>query len=276
MDRLDGRAAVALQNDALALGRALREKAAANTVLGTFIIELPTPGAIRAAALAGFDFVVLDLEHSAFGIADLPPLITEAQRLGCAAIVRIWSYADPALLSKILDSGANGVLVPRIGSAGDARKIVRHCRYAPLGERGLAPLLALSQLGRPQVSVDRDILVIVQIEGVEALADIDRIAATPGIDGVFVGPFDLSQALGRPGEIDHPEVAAAAETVAAASHDLLSGIYVHDPAASAGWSERGFNFQCLGIDGKLLFEAMRRAVADASPRAEASERLLHS
>jgi 2-keto-3-deoxy-L-rhamnonate aldolase RhmA len=250
-------------DQAAGLGRAILDGYAQTTVLGTFLIELPTRATIKALALAGFDFVILDLEHSAFGVESLPGLISEAHLLNLPALVRISSH-DSGLITKVLDAGANGIMAPHVSNAAQAKKIIEAARYAPHGERGLAPLIGFANLPRSQIALDPDIVVMLQIEGEEGVAHSAEIAAVPGVSGLFVGPYDLSQALGIPGDVENPRVAEAALRVAAdASAASLLGVYVHDPRRSALWSERGFRFQCIGFDGRMLLEGARQFVGAA-------------
>lgn len=252
-----------LLDHAASLGRRIGEQYRRGTVLGTFVIELPSRATIRALALAGFDFVVLDLEHSPFGIESLSGLITEAQLLGLPAIVRAHSH-DGDLIAKILDIGANGIMAPRVSSAAQARAIVDAARYAPRGRRGLSPLISMANLPRPQMALDADILVIAQIEGKTGVESSGDISAVPGLSGVFLGPYDLSQAIGVPGEIDHPLITQAAGRIAAnATGDCLLGTYVHDPGQSRKWAERGFRFQCVTFDARMLLERAREVVGAA-------------
>jgi 2-keto-3-deoxy-L-rhamnonate aldolase RhmA len=250
-------------DQAASLGRIIHEAYAQRTVLGTFLIELPTRATIKALALAGFDFVILDLEHSAFGVESLPALISEAHLVNLPALVRISSH-DSGLITKVLDAGANGIMAPHVSNAAQARKIIEAARYMPLGERGLAPLIGFANLPRSQIALDPDIVVMLQIEGEEGVAHCGEIAKVPGVSGLFVGPYDLSQALGIPGEVEHPRVAEAAIRVAAeAGTEALLGVYVHDPRRSALWSERGFRFQCIGFDGRMMLEGAKQFVGAA-------------
>ncbi|MBV8565101.1 MAG: hypothetical protein JO273_06570 [Methylobacteriaceae bacterium] len=250
-------------DEALGLGHAVLDLYKQRTVLGTFLIELPAKATIKALALAGFDFAILDLEHSSFGVESLPALISEAHLLRLPVLVRVSSH-DAGLITKVLDAGANGIMAPHVSTARQAKAIIEAARYAPLGERGLAPLIGFAELPRPQVAVDPDILVVVQIEGSEGVANCAEIAAVPGVSGLFVGPYDLSQALGIPGDVENPRVAEAAAQVAdrAGAAGML-GVYVHDPRRSAVWAQRGFRLQCVSFDSRMLLAGAREAVANA-------------
>jgi 4-hydroxy-2-oxoheptanedioate aldolase len=250
--------------EALAAGNRLRDRYEAATVLGTFVIELPTPRTIRALGLAGFEFVVLDLEHSPFGFDTLPALVAEAQACSLPVLVRVWGH-DAGLIGKVLDTGANGVMVPRIARPDQAEAIVAAARYAPRGERGMSPLISYSASPRPQATLDNNTIVVLQIEGRAAVQNSAEIAKVEGIDCIFIGPYDLSQSLGKPGDVHAKEVLAAAETVAAGiPAGVMLGTYVDDPLKSEEWAEKGFRFQCVSFDGRMLLEGAQTVFKGAT------------
>lgn len=248
---------------ALTAGERLRTAYRSRTVLGTFLIELPTPRTVRAIALSGFDFVVLDLEHSFCGIETLASLVAEAQLAGLPVLVRVWSLND-GLIGRVLDAGANGVMVPHVQDRQDALQAVAAARYGPVGSRGLAPLTTYGSLGLAQTAAGASVIVVVQIEGTQAVEHAAEIAGIEGVDAVLVGPYDLSQAIGRPGDVGAPEIADAAARVAAACRDrAMLGIYVDDPAMSREWARRGFGLQCVGFDGRMLLDGARSVLRTA-------------
>lgn len=245
---------------AMSLGDGLRAAWRERVVRGTFVIELPTPRTVRALALAGFEFVVLDLEHSPYDGSDLAPLVAEAHLMGIPVLVRPWT-SDAGLLGKILDLGVNGVLIPHVGSAAEARAVVDACRYSPAGSRGVCPLIGTTAFDDPVSHMRDAVLVVVQIEGTTGLENVAEIAAVDGVDCLFVGPYDLSHALGTPGEHNGSGVTAAAAQVAdAVPPGLALGVYVDDPAQSQRWAKRGFHMQCVGFDGRMLMEQARRTL----------------
>ena len=162
-------------------------------------------------ALAGFDFVVIDMEHSTVDFSRLEALIGAAHAAGLATLVRPWGE-DVGLIGKVLDIGANGIMAPHVESPARARAIVEQARFAPLGNRGFSPLTKYDALGEPLRALGDATYVVAQIEGRQALANIAAIAAVPGIDAVFVGPYDLALSLGVPP--GSPQVFAAAEELA--------------------------------------------------------------
>lgn len=265
MERMDTRSsshASSIRLDrVVSAGAHLRRIYAERTVLGTFLIELPTPRTVRAIALAGFDFVVIDLEHSPFGFSEIPALVAEANATGLVALIRPWTI-EPGLIGKLLDSGAHGILAPKVDSVSAAELLVRSCRYLRGGERGVCPVITYEALEDPQQTIDRDTLVFAQIEGRDGLNAVGSIAGVPGLDGLFVGPYDLSQSLEGRTAVDGDAVAAAAKQVrSSAQPGQMLGVYVHDPTKSPIWSDRGFRFQCISLDGRMLLDGARSAVA---------------
>ena len=254
----DGAARIAAN---LARGAQLRRKVAAGFALGTFVIEYPVPAALDACALAGFDFVVLDMEHSTVDFSRLELLIAAGQAAGLATLVRPWGE-DSGLIGKILDMGASGIMVPHVDTVERARHVVAQSRFAPQGSRGLCPLTKFDALREPLLALDEAAYVIAQIEGRDAIARVGEIAQVPGLDAVFVGPYDLAMSLGvQPGS---PEVFAAAERLAqAVPRGPALGIYIDDPARCAEWAARRFALQVVSFDGRMLSGAARSVAARA-------------
>lgn len=245
----------------LTLGRELRRKAAAGWALGTFVIECPVPATLHAFALAGFDFVVLDMEHSTVDFSRLELLIAAGQASGLAMLVRPWGE-DVGLIGKLLDMGANGIMAPHVDSPERARAIVEQARFAPQGNRGLCPLSKYDSMSEPLQMLDESTYVVVQIEGRNAIERIAEITAVPGIDAVFVGPYDLAMSLGvAPGST---LVFAAAEKMAeAVPRGPTLGIYIDDPARCGDWAARRFALQVVSFDGRMLSNGARSIVTQA-------------
>jgi 2-keto-3-deoxy-L-rhamnonate aldolase RhmA len=255
-----GRAAARIA-ESLLLGAKLKRRTAAGWALGTFLIEQPNAATVTALALAGFDFVVLDLEHSPIDCSTLEPLIVAAQGAGLAALVRTWS-GDDGLIGKVLDMGAHGVMIPHVQSAEQARRVVDQARFPPIGQRGFSPLTKFDALAAPLRALDESTFVVVQIEGREALREMSAIASVPGIDAVFIGPYDLALSLGVPP--GSARVFAAAERMAGSVPDAVAlGIYIDDPATCRAWASRGFALQCVSFDGRMLSAGARRVSQEA-------------
>lgn len=232
-------------------------------LVGSFVLELPTRAAIECYALAGFDFVVLDLEHSATDLGALSMLVATCQAAGIACLVRVEAGAM-STITRILDMAPAGVMIPGIRSAAEAAGAVGASRYHPLGRRGLAPIIRhelYPQASRAPSGRDALTSVVVQLEAAEALPEAAAVAATPGVDVVFVGPYDLSQSVGRPGELDHPEVVeAGAQMAAEVVRTSALGVYVERPEQMARWRALGASFFTLRTDGRIFLDACRRTL----------------
>lgn len=240
----------------------LRARArAGETLLGCFL-TWPTSGVVELAAIAGFDFVVLDVEHGFFSIESVASAVVAADGAGIGAIVR----APTALseeLGRYLDTGAAGTLLPRVESVAMARAAIEALKFAPAGKRGLGGVRANRYSTVPLADFVRganeDTLVAVQIERQGALADLPAIADEPGVDVLFVGPNDLSQALGAPGDTGSERFRAEIARVAseAARAGKSAGIMVARREDIAGLSRQGYRFFTTS-DRALLLESGRR------------------
>jgi 2-keto-3-deoxy-L-rhamnonate aldolase RhmA len=245
--------------------------AAGETVVGSFV-NLGSSLCTEIMGLAGFDWLVLDLEH---GAGDEAVLVTQLQALGhtgTAPLVRVEGN-DSARILHALDLGAEGVLVPRLRSADEARACVAHCRYA--GDRGVARYNRSWKWGldtRPLSAADDRIVCGVQIETAEALAAVNEIAAVEGIDLIFVGPSDLAHALGLQCPPDDPRLLEHAAKVAEAgrAHGVAAGMLVATPEQAQPYRELGFRFLGLASDGGLLAGAARSAAAALRELTDAS------
>lgn len=168
------------------------------TVFGPWMFA-PNPMFIEIAATVGVDFVIIDLEHGEVTLPDVPSLLRAGRGGLTALLVRAPSH-DPATLSKLIDFGADGVLVPKVNNAVEAKVIADACRYPPVGQRGLAPAsVRASRYGFDtsyrQTAAEFP-LVAVQIETLDGVANMQEIASVDGVDMIFIGPNDLSGALG--------------------------------------------------------------------------------
>lgn len=260
----------------LLLGADLRKKVGSGWALGTFVIDIPDPAVITAIALAGFDFAVLDMEHSPLGFGGLDALLNAGRAADIPVLVRPWGQ-DTGLIGKILDMGAHGIMAPRVGTPERAREVVEQARFAPLGKRGFSPLTRFDGIEWPLETLDASTYVVVQIEGRDALERVGEIAAVKGIDAIFVGPYDLALSLDVPPGSD--AVFAAAERIVGEVPERLGvGIYVDDPATAGAWVERGFSLQCASFDGRMLasgarsvVDAARGSIGDSAGRARSRE-----
>lgn len=210
------------------------------------IVKMPAPALLELACYAGFDVVVIDTEHGPTGGGLLEDHLRAADAAGIPVIIRV-GKCDPAEILAALDAGAHGVIVPHVSTAADARAAVDAAHYPPVGARGFALSTRAGRYGTTTAeqhltsAADRT-LVIAQIEDASAIEHSAAIAATPHLDGVWIGPSDLSLALGHPGNPAHPEVAAAIDTITHAVRRANSArlcALAADPAQARDWRERG-------------------------------------
>ena len=184
-----------------------------DTLIGS-LLQMPLPECAEIFVQAGYDWLFVDMEHSPMDArAALNILTAVDSRVPC--VVRV-PWNDEAYIKKALDIGATGIIVPLVNTVEDARLAVARCKYPPAGIRSVG----ITRAQRYDLTFDdymqranEDIAVIVQIEHVKAVSNIEGILDVPGIDGVFVGPFDLSGSMDKPGKINDPEVQAAIQRV---------------------------------------------------------------
>jgi len=230
--------------------------------------DVASPLAAEITASAGCDWCVIDMEHGSVTDADVHALLLAIEVSGTAALVRPPS-GERLRIGRALDLGAAGIVVPQLHSAAAAAEAVTFLRYPPDGRRGVALRTRggkLGSLGHTEIqSVNDEIVGVVQIESPGALRDVDAIAATNGVDVLFVGPADLSHSLGIPGQFSNPTYTDALDAVVAACrrHGKSPGILLYDPAAFGPHLERGFRF--VGVGSESHFVAIgARAALDAA------------
>lgn len=214
------------------------------------------------AGTAGFDWVLLDLEHGAGDYGNLVHQLQAVAATDAAAIVRI-AWNDAPRFKRVLDVGASGVMVPYINSADEARSAARSMRYPPDGVRGVASLNRAAAFGTDFRAyferANRELLTVTQIETREAVANVDEIAAVDGVDVLFVGPLDLSTSLGISDPFNDRVFLETLETIVAAArrHSKAAGILVASEEQAGRVFERGFSFVALGSDGGMVMAGMK-------------------
>ena len=224
-------------------------------VFGCTITTSSLDVAARAAS-AGFDFLWLELEHSPLTLETVRNIVLATRGLPAVPIARV-PVTERWTAKRVLDAGVHGVVFPFVSTPELAQQAADACRYPPAGRRGSGASLATSCWPEPDCyydSADRNVLVAVIIEEAEALTHVDRIAATPGVDVVFVGTGDLSFSLGLRGQQDHPRVEAAALEVLAAArrHGKIAGRPAGSTEATRRYIEQGFLFFQAPSDLALL------------------------
>jgi 2-dehydro-3-deoxyglucarate aldolase/4-hydroxy-2-oxoheptanedioate aldolase len=243
--------------------RALR---AGQTVLGSELSRLRSPEVPRLYALAGFDFVFIDMEHSPFGLETTADMIQAARVAEIVPVVRV-PQAEYAYVCRVLDQGAQGVIAPRVNTPQQVRDLVSWMRYPPQGIRGFActPQQTDHRLVEPEVFIEaahRETLCVIQIERTEALENLDEMLSIPGVDVACLGYMDLSVDLGIPGQLDHPTMVAAIDRLIAVSikHGVAPGIICPQMNVVIRWMKAGMRFVSFATEAILLQEAAASAV----------------
>lgn len=249
------------------MSRSLKARMRAGEPANGFWVELFSPPAAEIMAAAGYDCAMIDLEHGAADLSDAVAVMRAMRGSGCTPLVRI-PENDAAWAKRVLDAGAEGVMIPAVNSAAAAAAAVAACHYAPRGLRGMAaPIVRAAGYGTDwrgyAEEIGRRVLVICQVETQEALDNLAEIVAVDGLDMIFLGPFDLSASLGHMGEPDHPDVRrkiAAVEAAAKAAGCLLGGIPTPERSAKDLYAA-GYDLVLGEIDVVLLREGARLGAA---------------
>jgi 4-hydroxy-2-oxoheptanedioate aldolase len=244
----------------------LRARIQAREILfGTFL-NLGSPIATEMCARAGFDWVIIDLEHGAGHESDVLAHLHAVGSTLTTAIVRPRS-GDRLRIGRVLDLGAHGVMVPRIDLPEGAAEAISFTRYPPDGTRGLALSTrgaGLGERGHADVrAINQKVVVVIQVESPSAVEHAAEIAAIDGVDVLFIGPTDLTHSMGIPGRFDDPRYLAALEHVVAAAEGAgkATGILLRDATVLPRHLELGFRFIGLGSDGAFIADGARAALA---------------
>ncbi len=229
-------------------------------------ITLGHSGIAEIMANAGFDWLVVDLEHSVMAIDTAGDLIRVIELCGVSPLVRLTSN-HPDQIKRVMDAGAHGVVVPMVNSAADAMRAVTAVHYAPEGSRGvgLARAQGYGVRFREYFAWQKEhVVVIVQIEHRDALDNLEEILTTPGVDGFIIGPYDLSCSMGIPGQFDHPDFVAAMERIRATGEKLgcPAGLHIVEPDNErlAQSLREGYRFIAYSVDIRLLDVGVRQGL----------------
>ena len=232
--------------------------------LGPFMIT-SDPAFVEAAGHAGYDFVLLDMEHGPGTFENLQNLIRAANVAGVCPVVRVPRGTD-IWIDRALDVGAGAVLVPQIDTAEQARAVVSAAKFSPVGTRGTCRFVRSAGYGAvpgPQYfSQAQETAVIIQAEGKKAVENLDEILDVPGIDVLFVGPYDLSSSLGHVGEIDHPEVIACIQGIIekANAKGVKLGCFADTVEGGKKWRDMGVKFIGYSCDTYLFYQMAKADV----------------
>ena len=232
--------------------------------LGSFV-QLPCPEVVEILGSVGFDFVIVDNEHTEIDMATSVGLVRAAEAVDTSVLIRT-ADATETRIKKALDTGASGILVPGITGVQMARDVVYYAKYAPQGLRGSCPGVRANFYGRDGLeyyqNANRYTAVTIQIEGAGAVREFDEILEVEGLDAVLLGPVDLSMALGVPGDVEHPKVIGAMIDMLerANRRGVKCATFAMDRANAAAWFDRGMSFIAYHIDTMLFRAAAQTAV----------------
>lgn len=243
-----------------------REKLKQNKpMLGPFI-NLCHPAVMEIAGLAGFDFAIIDTEHGEISSDRAVDMVRAAQLAGVSPVLRVYAN-QPELIAKALDIGAEAVQVPQICSKAEAEAAVSAAKFSPTGSRGCNRFVRAANYSKMSKEdffgkSNDTTAVILQVEGVAGMNCLPEILSVPGIDVLFIGPYDLSASLGVPGEIEHPKlIAAMQETlVLAEKAGVTLGFFVDDIPTAVKWQKLGVKYLSFGSDTGMLFNAFAEQV----------------
>jgi len=255
----------------IALGHEFKQAACAGRRLGGAWLSLGSSVASEIAVNAGYDWLLIDLEH---GNSDYGDLLHQLQAASIATLVRVPAI-DRAVFKRVLDLGAHGLMIPQLNNAEDARRCVSYARIPPLGVRGAAKTTRASGYGRHYehyLGMANDALVIMaQIESRAGIINVEEIAAVDGVDILFVGPTDLEVDLNTAGGLQDPDFRAAVTSVAEAAlrHGKAAGVLARTPEQARAYSALGFTCIALGSDRGAIAQGLNRsaaALAELPPR----------
>ena len=231
---------------------------------GSMAMEFLTPGLPAIMAAAGAEFGLFDMEHTGASLETMKSMIAGCRGINVAPIVRV-PRGEYHFIARALDIGAHGIMVPMVGSAEEAAHIADCAHYPPVGHRGAAFGVAHDdyRAADPATAMARAAartLMIAQIETVEGLDSVEAIAATPNIDVIWLGHFDLTNFMGIPGQFQHPDYLAAVRRIAAAAkaHGKVAGILAMTDAWAQDYWRHGYRMLAYGLD-HMLFQAALKA-----------------
>jgi 2-keto-3-deoxy-L-rhamnonate aldolase RhmA len=242
-------------------------------LLGQMVLELFTPGIGPMLAACGLDFVIFDMEHGRCDIALMSEMIASCRGTNIVPMARVPDL-NFAPLSRVLDLGARGVMVPRVETRQQAEDIVSQLKYAPAGKRGVALGIAhdLYRAGTPEffAQANEEIAVILLLETEKAIDNLDDIVSVPGVDVAWMGHYDLTVSMGIPAQFDHPRLLAAMDALVAAcrKHGVAPGFLPPSPESAVHWIDKGFRAISLGSDIGVFLDGVRKFRAHVVQRSD--------
>jgi len=229
-------------------------------------VTLAHPLIPEIMSAAGFDWLCIDMEHSSIELRDILPLIISIENNGMVPLVRVGEN-NGNLIKRVMDAGAYGVIVPNVNSAAEAIAAVNAVKYPPVGTRGVG-LYRAQGYGKTFNEylewLEKESIVIIQIEHIDAVKKIDDIFSIPGVDGFIIGPYDLSGSLGKPGAFNDKDVINAIEIVleSGKKHGITAGFHSvsSDPSEALLYKKKGFKLLGFSLDSIFLGDAVISAI----------------
>lgn len=245
-----------------------------NYAVGTFL-GVSNPSIVEIIGYSGLDFVVIDTEHGPYDTMPMSDLIQAAESKGMSPLVRVADLTHKEI-QRAVDNGAEGIIIPCLREVDDFRKAVDLCKFAPIGNRGFIKGRGSGFGNEPWASgtlteymenSNEKVLLLPQCETKEALDNIGEIVQIEGIDGIFIGPFDLSISMGIPGQFDAPEFSEAVDKILAACKQAgkLCMIFTTSTADARKYIEKGFDAVANSIDTIVFGEAYKTMVDEIRP-----------
>lgn len=238
-----------------------KDKIQSRPVFGPFA-KTSDPAFIECLGYANFDFVILDMEHSPNTILNMQNLIRAAEISGILPIVRVKENC-PSLIGEVLDIGVKGIQVPQITCSNDVRQLVKLAKFAPIGMRGVCRYVRAANYGsldqKEYYKDANDCLTIIQLEGQVAINNLDEILEESGYDILFIGPYDLSQALGVPGEINHTVVEEKIKRIVleCKKKDIVVGIFADNEEDVQKWIKLGVKYISYSVDVGFFYSSYK-------------------
>jgi len=238
-------------------------------------VQLNAPGICEIFGHAGFDYCIIDLEHGVIHVDTAENMVRAANAAGIVPIIRV-AFNRKELISQALNVGASGVHIPHISTREEAEEAVWASKFFPLGGRGVCPFVRAARYSADKTiyynKANTETIVIVTIEGTEGIDNLEKILQVKGVDVVFVGPYDLSQSLGVPGQVTHQKVIDKVREICELSKKagVAVGLFVETPEAAEEWVKQGVLYCCLDVDAAILLKASMSYVNQVREVAAAS------
>lgn len=249
-------------------GSVFKQKLRRGDALFGMWCAIDSTATVEAMTTTGVDWIMIDCEHGIAAAENCLPLIQAADRNDCCVFVRV-PRLDPGLIARLLDSGAHGIMLPKVSTAATARALVNACRYPPQGDRGIGPHRATgyySDFAGYLEHANERTVIVAQIEQAEAVENLNQILTVDGIDVAFVGPADLSASLGHVGDPQHLEVEEVVAQIAATcvAVGVGCGYYCGSGKEAKSRTEAGFQMVNVAQDLGTLVHTVRRQLKAAS------------